>query len=132
MLGKVLLLLLIAFTSGIAFWEIVYHAPAEPKDLRYRAWKLGLYPMDPDKALETMVGDGDPEKNPVVIGKTREELIAKFGFVTTLDSTIPYNRFCYDHSDYYRGKPVLFLRKSNWMAVLNNGKAVDLVLMKGC
>ena len=116
----------------IGIWHFTYPGPADPKSISFQGWKRGIYPLNPDEALETMVGDHvDPQKYPLVVGKTQEELVKKFGYVTTLDSTVSYNRFCYDHS-YYRGLPVIFLRKSNWMVVMNNGKAAEIVSMKGC
>ncbi len=110
-------------------WELLYHGPDEPKDLRYKGWKLGVYPMNPDKALETMVGDTYPDK--LVVGKTEAELKKKFGYVTPLERTSEYVKYCYNNSD-RRGQDVLMLRNSNWMVVMKNGRAQELVLVKGC
>jgi hypothetical protein len=107
----------------------MYHGPGDRKDLRYQAWKLGLYPFDLDQATSTMVGDISPDR--LVVGKTKEELIKKFGFVTPLDQASAYIKFCYFNSPYY-GKQVLILRHSDWMVVMQGDRAVDLVLLKGC
>jgi hypothetical protein len=128
--GRLALLALITGFLGIALWEVMYPSPFDPKGPMYQGWKLGVFPLDLDKATETMVGDAYADR--LVIGKNQDNLAKKFGFVTTLDTTSGYNRHCYENSNYYRGKPVLFLRKSNWMVVMNNGKAVGLVLIKGC
>ncbi|MGD0478730.1 MAG: hypothetical protein ABSA42_01090 [Terracidiphilus sp.] len=95
----------------------------------YIGWRLGLPTLDPDYALGTMVGDR--HRDTLVIGKTNEQLTKRFGYLLTLDQTGGYNKFCYDNSD-YKGKHVLFLRNSNWMVVMSNDRAVNLVLIKGC
>jgi len=85
--------------------------------------------MDLDKATSTMVGDIHPDR--LVVGKTKEELVKKFGYVTTLDNASEYLKYCYFNSPYY-GKQVLILRSSNWMVLMKNGRAADLILVKGC
>jgi len=74
---------------------------------------------------------GDIHRQNLVIGKTKSELIRKFGYVTSFDEASEYYRFCYNTSD-YKGTQMLFLRRSNWMVVMRNGRATDLVLLKGC
>ena len=86
--------------------------------------------MDLGEALATMVGDVYPDH--LVVGRTRDQLVNRFGYIMNLNQTSTYNRFCYDTSPNYRGKEVLFLRSSNWMVVMHGGKATDLVLLKGC
>jgi hypothetical protein len=115
--------------AGLGLWEAVYHNPGDRKDLRYQAWKLGIYPMDLDQATSTMVGDIFPDR--LVVGKTREQLVKKFGYVTDYDQASDYVKYCYVNSPYF-GKRVIILRRSNWMVVMNNGRATDLVLVKGC
>ena len=115
--------------TGLALWQTLYHGPGDRKDLRYQAWKIGLLPMDLDKATSTMVGDIHPDR--LVVGKTKEELVKKFGYVTTLDNASEYLKYCYFNSPYY-GKQVLILRSSNWMVLMKNGRAADLILVKGC
>jgi hypothetical protein len=124
-----LLTILSILALYLVVWELLYHGPAEPKDLRYMGWKLGIYPMDPGDALETMVGDTYPDK--LVVGKTEAELRKKFGFVTPLERASEYVKYCYNNSD-RRGQEVFMLRNSNWMVVIKNGRAQELVLVKGC
>jgi len=130
-LGKILggtILLAIVALGG---WWATYPGPDDPKGLMYVGWRLGLPTLDPDRALGTMVGDR--HRDGLVIGKTREELVRRFGFVTSLDEpSSQYVRFCYNNFDYYRVKQVLILRRSNWMVVMKDDRAVDLVLVKGC
>jgi hypothetical protein len=125
-LGAFILLAIIVFGG----WWAKYPGD-DPKGLLYIGWRIGLPTLDPDRALGTMVGD--THKDALVIGKTKDELIRKFGYVTSLDDpSSQYVKFCYDHIDYYRGKQVLILRRSNWMVVMKDGRAVELVLVKGC
>ena len=73
----------------------------------------------------------DVHRGDLVIGKTKGELAQKFGYVTTLDEASQYIKYCYDNSD-YRGKQVLFLRRSNWQVVMKDARALEIVLVKGC
>ena len=123
------LLVVLLVIVGIALWQVTYSSPGDRKDLRYQAWKLGLYPFDLDQATSTMTGDISPDR--LVVGKTKEELIRKFGYVTPLEQASEYIKFCYTNSPYY-GKQVLILRHSDWMVVMEDNHAVNLVLVKGC
>jgi hypothetical protein len=115
--------------AGLILWQIQYGHPGDRKDLRYQAWKLGLCPMDLDQAVSTMVGDIYPDK--LVVGKTREELVKKFGYVSSLSQASEYVRYCY-YNYPHDERQVLILRKSNWMVLMNNGRAEQLILVKGC
>lgn len=112
----------------VAGWQILIVGSGDPRDLRYQAWKLGVYPLRIDDALGTMVGD--PHRDSVVIGKTREQLVSKFGFVSSTPGN-QYVKYCYDNSP-YRGESVLFIRNSNWMVLMKKGVAAELLLTKGC
>jgi len=114
---------------ALAGWESLYFGPYESKDLRYQCWKLGLYPLQIDGALETMVVD--PNRNALVLGKTQEQLVSKFGYVSSIDDADDYVRSCYNNSPYHE-MTVLFLRKSHWMVAVTRGHASDLVYVKGC
>lgn len=110
-------------------WESLYYGPYESKDLRYQCWRLGLYPLKIDGALETMVVD--PRRDTLVLGKTQEQLLSKFGYVSSVAEADNYVKYCYENSQ-YRGETVLLLRKSHWMVVMTNGRASDLLFVKGC
>jgi hypothetical protein len=127
-LVRILLMIVGVLILSVGVWELLYHS-ADPKDLRYKGWKLGIYPMDPDSALETMVGD--VHRDDLVIGKTEAELIKKFGYVTPMSQADEYNDYCYRTS----GRPLqpaLILRKSGWIVLMKDGRAEELVLFKGC
>jgi len=121
-------LVVAVFVGG---WIITYPSPADPKNIGYVLWKAGVYRMNLDEVTEAMVGDGDPEKNRLVIGKTESELRKKFGFLLEPFQVSPYLRGCYQSSA-WKDRKVLFIRKSPWMVVFTDGKATDLVLVKGC
>lgn len=119
-----MLLILLAFAG----WEGLYYGPYEHKDLRYQCWKHGLYPLRIDGALETMVVD--PRRDTLVLGKTKEQLESKFGYVSSIGAN-SYVNYCYNNSP-YRGSSALIIRDSNWMVVMKDGRAINLVLAKGC
>ncbi len=110
-------------------WESLYYGPYEHKDLRYQCWKLGFYPLKIDGALETMVVD--PRHDSLVLGKTEEQLVRKFGYVLPITQAPQYDQLCNETSP-YRGQSVLILRRSNWMVLMENGRGKDLILLKGC
>lgn len=72
---------------------------------------------------------GDCNRDSLVLGKTKEQLRKQFGYVRTLEEAGDYLRYGYQL--YHKGEDVLFLRDSPWMVVFENGKAVDIYLIKG-
>jgi hypothetical protein len=127
--GKILGAIILLAIVILGCWWALYPGPDDPKGFMYIGWRLGLPTIDQDRALGTMVGDVHRET--LVIGKTKEELIRKFGYVTSLSEASEYIKYCYNNSD-YRGKQVLFLRRSNWQVVMKDGRAESIVLVKGC
>jgi len=118
----------VATVFGLAGWQFLLVGSHDPRDLRYQGWKLGVYPLRIDDALETMIED--QQRDSLVIGKTKEQLASKFGFVSATPGN-DYAKYCYNNSQ-YREKSVRFIRDSNWMVLMNEGKANGLVLAKGC
>ena len=126
---RFLLTIVGALILSVGVWESQYHN-ADEKDLRYIGWKLDIFPMNPDSALGTMVGDGHSAD--LVLGKTEAALIKKFGYVTPLSQADNnYYGFCYRTSG-RPSQPALRLRNSNWMVLMKDGRAKNLVLLKGC
>jgi len=109
----------------------------DPKNIYYVLWKHRLNNnMNIDSALVAMSHDVWPVKQ--VQGLTREQLKGRFGYIRTLDEVSPYLRGCYltpgsAGQEETRGKRenVAFLRDSPWMVVIENQKAVELILCKG-
>lgn len=129
MLGGIMrrgLLTLLAIAIGLGLWAAMFHDQSDAKDLRYIAWKLHLLPIDPHRLLETMHHDNP---FPFTLGKTRPELEHTFGFVRTKDQVRPY---LVDYCAASRpGQDVLFLNDSDWMVVMEDGKATYLLYCKG-
>jgi hypothetical protein len=103
--------------------------PVDRVNFRYIAWKHGLYRMPLDEALDGMVED--PNRDSLVIGKTEAELDAKFGFITSVSEASSYVNYCYFNSEYHNTDAVI-LRRSNWMVLMHNGRAKQLLRVTGC
>ena len=117
--------------SIIALWMETYPESEDPKNIYYVLWKHGLNGnMNLDHALSAMTHDSWAVNR--VQGLSREQLVTRFGYVRTLEQARPYLRVCYE-MQFGSGahNEVVFLRDSNWMVVLENERAVNLVLCKG-
>lgn len=118
-------------------WFALYPQESDPKNFHYVLWKHGLSrSINLDNAVGAMTGDTEPVN--IVRGMSKEQLRMRFGYVRTLDQVTPYLRECYtlpgaagELGVPASGKEVVFLRDSWWMVILDDGKAVDLVLCKG-
>jgi len=73
----------------------------------------------------------DGKRNELVIGKTKEELTRRFGYLLSPKDATPYRRTCFEGSD-WRKDEAMFIRNSDWMVVFANGRASNLILVKGC
>ena len=103
--------------------------PEQATSARYWAWKHGLAKMDADRALDEMVND--PNRNSVVVGKTEPQLVAKFGFILPVEHASSYVQGCYKDSPYTTSR-VFMLRHSNWMVLMRDNKAAELLRVDGC
>lgn len=119
---------LLAILTFVSIWLGLYPSESDPKNIKYVLWKYGFYSMDLDIAADTMVGDA--KRDSLVIGKTREQLKSKFGYLLALSEARPYLQSC--HQQYWAGRDVMFIRQSNWMVVFDGDRAGNLVLIKGC
>lgn len=122
--------------GAIALWLVVAPDTNDPKNLYYVLWKHGLNPnMNLDHALDTMVLDSD--QRAFVIGSTKEQLKSRYGTVRSLNEAAQYYQQCDEiHTSgqpnvHREGREVVFLRDSDWMVILEHGKAIELVLCKG-
>ena len=125
---RVLVSIAIVVVVVFAAWAVAFPDPRDPKNLRYRGWRLGLCSINLD-ALQAMVIDN--HRDDLVIGKTRDQMVSRFGFVASIDEASQYIKKCYANSS-DRVTPVLFLRHSEWMVRMKDGKAAELVFVKGC
>jgi hypothetical protein len=120
-----------------ASWVALYPEEYDPKNIHYLLWKHGLSQnIDLDSAVGGMTHDKWAVN--IVKGMSRGQLDRRFGYVRTLDQVTPYLRECHALSDTAgelgvpaHGKDAVFLRDSWLMVILDDGKAVDLVLCKG-
>jgi hypothetical protein len=125
-IGAAVIVLIPCLVLGV--WVAAHPDSSDPKNIQYVMWKQGLFQMNEDLALGTMVGDYSSRS--LVIGKSEQDLKKRFGYLRTIKE-IPYYNRCYSDSP-WNGKPVKLLRSSNWMVVFDGGKAIDLILLKGC
>lgn len=75
---------------------------------------------------------GDSNREGLVIGKSRSQLEQKFGYLTPIEKASPYDQSVWRSlSIDTRNNEVVVLRDSTWLVVFSNGRAVQLVLVKG-
>jgi hypothetical protein len=125
--------------SGVFFihWVKQYPMDYDPKNIEYVLWKYGLNQnMNLDHAVEAMIHDTWAVK--LVKGKTKEQLTEQFGNLRTYSEARPYDQYCAGFPDtvgqlgvHSKGKEVVMLRDSDWLVILDKGRAIDLVLCKG-
>jgi hypothetical protein len=97
--------------------------------MRYWAWRHGIVNIDLERALDEMAND--PGRDSLILGKTESELNDKFGFTLPVEQTSPYIQYCYKNSSYSKTR-VLMLRHSNWMVLMKDGRAAELLRVSGC
>jgi hypothetical protein len=123
---RVLLWSVLGVALFLGLWSLQYR-DGDPKSIAYIGWEANLLPMEPLKALSIMTHG--PNSDRLVLGKTKPQLQQRFGYVLTADQVGPYLRnYCAASRP---GANVLFLNSSNFMVVMNNKRAVELVLCKG-
>jgi hypothetical protein len=118
-------------------WVKQYPVGYDPGNIDYVLWKHGLNQnMNLDYAVAAMTHDVWPVR--LVEGKSKDELKNRFGYIRALSEARPYDQLCYTIPEtrgqlgiHPTGKEVVFLRDSDYMVILDNGKAVDLVHCKG-
>lgn len=132
------------FLSFAAFviWFNAYPEDTDPRNIYYILWKHGLNNnMNMENAVFAMLRD--PQRDRRVVGLTKDELNARFGYIRTLGEVSPYYQACYFTPGIFtqgdaaraetarKSQDAFFLRDSPWMVVMKSGRAVDLVLCKG-
>ena len=124
---------LVLFSFCVVFvgtWYALYPSDSDPRSLQYVLWKRGLYPLDIETALSTMIGD--PSRDNLVIGKSKDQLRARFGFLTPIASASEYDQIAYRDLHLEKTNHEIFvLRRSTWIVVFSSGWASDLILVKG-
>lgn len=139
-LVKSMALILFGMIISIIFllhWAKIHQSDSDPKNISYILWQLGDNPnMNLDHAMTAMVGDSWAARN--LRGMTTQELRKRFGYLLDVQQVRPYDQYCYATAEsvgqfgtHARGRAVLFLRDSDWMVILDQDRAIDLVLCKG-
>lgn len=126
---RVVILVMMVSSAVLICWKLTYPSESDPKNIKYVLWKNGLYPLNPNVATHTMIGDAGHDE--LVLGKTKTQLRKKFGYLLAPADASPYLRGCYQNSA-WKDKDVVFVRDSAWMVIFDGDKATELVLIKGC
>ena len=132
-----LIVLGVALTLGFfRLWIATYPDAGDPKNLSYVLWKHGLNSdMNLDMALGTMTHDTWAVHR--VLGLTPSELQDRFGYTKTYEQARPYMQLrdtpiaTGELGNHPIGHDVLYLRDDEWMVIMKDGRAIDLVLCKG-
>src|ERR1700733_3230837 len=98
---RIALAIALSAILALGAWHFTYPEP-DPRSVSYVMWKAGLYTMDPGLAAGTMVGD--PRRDRLVVGKTKQQLRRRFGELQTLAEASGYYRDGYNL--YWTGKDV--------------------------
>lgn len=121
----VVIFALVALTFGI--WWATYPDKYDHKNPHYVLWKHHLAAMDLDRASSVIIND--PDRDSMILGKTKPELVQRFGYLRTPAQVRPYLRdYCWaarPNSD------AMFLRDRDLMIVFVNGRASEIITCKG-
>ena len=121
-----IILVLLFFTSA---WFATYPSASDPKSIQYLLWKNGPFHITLSEASSAMIGD--PKRDNLVIGKTRQEIEARFGRLLNPDEVAPYFRDYYLSNEIWRHKQAAFIKDSNWMILFDHDRATGVILVKG-
>src|SRR5215472_10761145 len=97
MRSRMLISVIIVVVVAIFFggWALTYPSSNDPKNIKYVLWKAGLYKVNLDQATAAMVGD--PNRDQLVVGKTKVQLRDKFGPLLSSAEVSPYLKACYQN-----------------------------------
>ena len=74
---RILIIILALAFVFVAGWVLTYPSSNDPKNIKYVLWKANLYKVNLDVATAAMVGD--PNRDKLVVGKTKAQIRDKFG-----------------------------------------------------
>ena len=117
---------LLPMSSVHTTWLSLYPEKTDPKNLYYRAWRLGFPTLSVDDAYQAMIGDTNTLE--IVKGKTLRQLQARFGNIRKDGELLPYQRDCLNRIEYLKGKNIAFLGDSYWLVVFEGDRVADLIL----
>ncbi|HEX4860910.1 MAG TPA: hypothetical protein VFV07_06710 [Rhizomicrobium sp.] len=122
--------LLFAALGALGWAYLLYPDEDDPKSLRYVLWKHDLVSIDLDRAAYVIADDPDGKRD-LVIGQTKAQLHARFGFLLTPHEAGPTLERCIQGS-WADKKDALHLRHSDMIVVFENGIATDASVLKPC
>jgi hypothetical protein len=111
------------FALGLLLWQATYSDRYDPKGLHYVLWKYHLAPMNLDRASSIVVMDRD--RDAMILGRTKEQLSQRFGYLKSPVEVRPYLRdYCWASRP---GSDAVFLRDVDLMIVFSGGRAVETI-----
>jgi hypothetical protein len=122
--------LLLAALGLLAWAYLLYPDEHDPKSLRYVLWKHDLVSIDLDRAAYVIADDPDGKRD-LVIGQSKAQLRARFGFLLTPHEAGPMLERCIQGS-WADKRDALYLRHSDMIVVFENGIAADTGVLKPC
>jgi hypothetical protein len=125
---NILIILSIVLSMIVGGWICAYPYANDPKSLGYLLWKLGLYNISIEDAVCAMIGDASRED--IIIGKTKNEIEKRFGGLIA-SQTLPDYLFNQHNLLKLPSDEICLIRDSPWIILFRNGKAANLILVKG-
>jgi hypothetical protein len=111
----------------LGLWQAMYPDRYDHKGIHYVLWKHHLASIDLDRASSIILND--PDRDAMILGQTRQELVHRFGYLKSPAQVRPYLRdYCMMSRS---GADVMFLRNEDLMIVFTNGLASETVTCKG-
>ncbi len=126
---KILIAVLVVFVAVMGGWFALYPSARDSKSMQYRLWKAGLFNLSVSEASDAMVGD--PNRDALIVGKTKSQLETKFGHLLGLNEVSPYFKEFYMSNPAWRHETPSFIKDSAWMILFEHDKGRELVLVKG-
>jgi hypothetical protein len=126
-----LIILIVACIPSLllAGWAALHNGYYDPKNIAFVLWRHDLWKIDKDRALSIMTHASNPDS--LVVGKTRSEIMDKFGPLTPMADASAYVRSCVSKEELTSGNSMM-LRHSEWMVTFSGDRAIRLTLVKGC
>jgi len=118
--------IIIAAGAALGAWFVTSDR-GDSNGPRYLLWKFGVLPFDPSVVYPAMVGDR--QRKELVVGLSISDLERRFGRLRTRAESTAYQKYYCDR--FFMNQQILWLGDSPWLIVLDNGRALELHLMKG-
>jgi len=120
----------IALALAFGAWTAMHANACDPKNMHYVLWKWGIAAMNLDDATCAITEDVSG-KQELIIGKSRQEISRRFGYVLTPQEAGQVLKQCIPGS-WAEGKNPVFIRRSNLVVTFNHDVADHVGLLKPC